>query len=344
MITSIRGFASDNNSGIHSKVLEAISAANQRHVVGYGDDVYTAQVVEQFKALFGQHAEVFFVFGGTAANVLGLKACTQPYNAIICAETAHINVNECGAAEQFAHCKLLTIPTTDGKITIEQAKRYLQTMGDPHCVQPKVISITQPTELGTLYTPAEIRALADFAHANNLLLHMDGARIANATVALGGNVRSFTADVGVDVLSFGGTKNGMMTGDAVVFLNPVLATNFAFTRKQGMQLCSKMRFISAQFQAMLTDNLWLKNASHANTMAWLLAEKISALPGIAITQKIQTNAVFAQIPRHIIKPLQEQFFFYVWDEEAAVVRLVASFDTQEEDIVRFVSLLQSLLG
>ena len=342
MITPSRGFASDNNAGIHPVVLKAIEDANQGHVVGYGNDAYTLQAVESFKKLFGQSAEIFFVFGGTAANVLGLKACTQPYNAIICAQSAHINVNECGAIEQFGHCKLLLVPTADGKITVDQVKNHLHGIGDPHHVQPKVISITQPTELGTLYTPAEVKALGDFAHANGLLLHMDGARIANATVALGGNVRAFTVDAGVDVLSFGGTKNGMMGGEAIVFLNPALAHNFKFTRMQGMQLNSKMRFVAAQFNALLTDDLWLKNAAHANTMAWLLAEKVRTLPGVTLTQKVQTNAIFAHIPQQVIKLLQEKFFFYVWNEETAEVRWVTSFDTQEEDIAQFIGCLREI--
>ncbi|MDR1983757.1 MAG: low specificity L-threonine aldolase [Prevotellaceae bacterium] len=338
-----KGFASDNNSGIHPDILKAIYETNNGHTIAYGDDDFTEKSKQKFKEHFGNNAEVFFVFNGTAANVLSLKAATQPHNAIICSELAHINVDECGAPERFTGCKLLTCTTTNGKITVAEIAKHLHGIGFQHHAQPKIISISQPAELGTVYSPAEIKTIAQFAHANNLLLHVDGARLANAAASLGLPFKKFTADVGVDVLSFGGTKNGMMYGEAVVLLNPELCENFMYTRKQAMQLASKMRFISAQFIAYLSNNQCIETATHSNKMAKLLESKIKEIPQIKITQKVESNAVFALIPPEIYDDLQKEYFFYLWDEKNYEARWMCSFDTTEDDINKFVELIKKLI-
>ena len=335
-----RSFASDNNAGVHPKILKAIEGANRGHVVAYGDDAYTELAIAKFREHLGKNVEVFFVFGGTGANVLGLKAVTQPHHAVICAETAHINVDECGAPEKFTGCKLLSIKTTDGKITVDQIKPFLHGVGFEHHVQPRVVSISQSTEMGTVYTPREIRTLADFAHRHDMLLHIDGARIANAAVSLNTELREITADVGVDILSFGGAKNGMMYGEAVVFFDRELARDFKYIRKQGTHLASKMRFISAQFEALLTNNLWRENAAHANRMAQVLATELRKIPLIEITQKVGANGVFAIVPKKYVAVLQKKYFFYVWNEETSEVRFMTSFDTTEQDIKDFVALVK----
>lgn len=340
---SKRSFASDNNAGVHPHVMEAIQAANDGHVIAYGDDPFTARAVEKFQEHLGNSAEVFFVFGGTGANVLGLKAMTQSHHAIICAETAHINVDECGAPEKFTGCKLLPVTTADGKVTIDHIKPLLHGVGFEHHVQPRVISISQATEMGTVYTPREMKALSAFAHDHDMLLHVDGARIANAAANLKLKLRAITRDVGVDVLSFGGAKNGMMYGEAVVFFDKALAQGFKYTRKQGMHLPSKMRYISAQFEALLTGNLWRENAAHANRMAQLLAGELGKIPQIRITQKVEANGVFAVLPKKYIAKLQKKYFFYVWNEETSEVRFMTSFDTTEDDIKDFVSLVRKTL-
>ena len=338
-----RSFASDNNAGIHPKVLQAIAGANEGHVIAYGDDPYTARAVKLFRDHFGKSIEVFLVFGGTGANVLGLKAITHPPHAIVCAQTAHINVDECGAPEKSTGCKLLDVPTNDGKITVEHVRPFLSVIGNEHHVQPRVISISQATEMGTVYTPGELKALSRFAHKHDMLLHMDGARIANAAAGLKTSLRAITADAGVDVLSFGGAKNGMMYGEAVIFFDPALAKEFKFIRKQGTHLPSKMRFISAQFEALLSNDLWRENASHANRMARMLAKELEKIPQIELTQKVESNGVFARIPQKYIPQLQKQYFFYVWDEAISEVRFMTSFDTTEEDIKNFVALIKKTL-
>ncbi len=338
-----RSFASDNNAGVHPKIMEAIAAANDGHVIAYGDDPYTARAIKLFRNQLGKDAEVFFVFGGTGANVLGLKAATASHHAIICAETAHINVDECGAPEKFTGCKLLPVSTPDGKITPEQIKPLLHEVGFEHHVQPRVVSIAQATEMGTVYTPRELKALANFAHDNNMQLHMDGARIANAAASLKVKLATITRDAGVDILSFGGAKNGMMYGEAVVFFDKGLAKDFKYTRKQGTHLPSKMRFISAQFEALLTDDLWRHNALHANHMAQLLAQELAKIPQLVITQKVEANGVFALVPKRYIPLLQKRYFFYVWNEETSEVRLMTSFDTTKEDIADFVRLVKKTM-
>ncbi|MBN1791874.1 MAG: low specificity L-threonine aldolase [Bacteroidales bacterium] len=339
-----RGFASDNNAGIHPLLVEAIQEANKGHVIAYGDDPYTGNAVRTIKSYFGRESEVFFVLTGTGANVLSLSSLIDSFHGVICAETAHINVDECGAPEKFCNCKLLSVPSSDGKLTPALIERHLHGFGFEHHVQPKVISISQPTEMGTVYTSEEIRSLSVLAKQYNMFLHMDGARLANAAVSLDLDFKSFTADAGVDVLSFGGTKNGMLFGESVIFFRPELAENFKYMRKQSMQLASKMRYIGAQFHVYLHTNLWRTNAAHANEMAGLLFRKTSILPGVRITQKVEANAVFAIIPREIIKPLQDKYFFYIWDEARSEVRWMTSFDTTTGDIESFAACLQSLLA
>ena len=335
-----RSFASDNNAGVHPVIMQAIAAANDGHVIAYGDDPFTARAVELFRQHLGRDAEVYFVFGGTGANVLGLKAGTESHQAIICAQTAHINVDECGAPEKFTGCKLLPIASADGKIRADQIKPLLHEVGFEHHVQPRVISVSQATEMGTVYTPRELKSLAKFAHEHDMLLHVDGARIANAAASLNLKLKDITRDAGVDILSFGGAKNGMMYGEAVVFFNKSLANNFKYTRKQGTHLPSKMRFISAQFAALLSNDLWRQNAEHANRMAQLLARELTKIPQITITQKVEANGVFAIVPKKYVALLQKKYFFYVWNEETSEVRFMTSFDTTEEDIAAFIALVR----
>src|SRR6476661_7549838 len=282
-----RSFASDNNAGVHPEVLQAIAAANQGHAVGYGDDPCTEAAIRNFKKHFGQDIEVFIVFNGTAANCLSLKALTSTYHAVICAEAAHIYTDECGAPEKFTGCKLIPLPTREGKLTVEAVRQAYHGIGDQHHVQPRVISITQSTEVGTVYRLHEIRALADFAHERGMFLHVDGARIANAAATLGKSLRECTRDAGMDVLSFGATKNGGMGAEAVVFFNPDLAREFKFYRKQGMQLASKMRYLAAQFEALFKADLWLKNARHSNRMAQLLKRELSKVPPVKIAYPVE---------------------------------------------------------
>lgn len=340
----MRSFASDNNAGIHPEILAAIAAANTGHVRAYGDDPYTARAIERFRHHLGPNVEVFFVFNGTGANVLGIQALARPHQAVICADLAHINVDECGAPEKIAGCKLLGVPAPDGKLTPAAIAARMRGIGDQHHVQPRVVSISQSSEYGTVYSAAEVRALADYAHANGLLLHMDGARIANAAAALDLPLRAVTADAGVDVLSFGGTKNGLMGGEAVVFFDPFHAESFRFLRKQGMQLASKMRFVAAQFDALLADDLWLRNARHANAMARRLADGLRPIPGVTITQSVDANAVFAILPRARVSALQAEAYFYLWDEAQSEARLMASFDTTEADVDQFVMAALRHLG
>ena len=335
-----RGFASDNNSGVHPAVLRAMESVNDGHVIAYGGDPCTADAIKKIKNEFGEGAEVFFVFTGTAANVLGLKAATENWNSVICADTAHIHCDECGAPEFFTGCKLLTVPTPDGKLTVDLIRSHMHGFDFEHHAQPKVVSVTQATEMGTVYTPDELREICDYAHSLGLLVHMDGARICNAAVSLGVPLSEITAGTGIDVLSFGGTKNGLMYGEAIVFFNASLSRNFKYVRKQGMQLASKMRYISAQFDALLTDRLWFENASHANKMAAMLADEVSDIPGIQITQKPEINGVFAIVPPAIVPELQKEYFFYIWNEETSEVRWMTSWDTTEEDISGFVRLLK----
>lgn len=339
-----RSFASDNNAGVHPEVLEAIARANQGHTVGYGDDAYTESAVRKFKEHFGDDVEVFIVFNGTAANCLSLKALTDSYHAVICTDFAHIYTDECGAPEKFTGCKLIPVPNQNGKLTVEAVHGAYHGIGDQHHVQARVVSITQSTEMGTVYKPGEIKALARFCHERNLFLHMDGARIANAAASLKQNLRQATRDLGVDVLSFGGTKNGIMGAEAVVFFDKKLANNFLYFRKQGMQLASKMRFISVQLEALLTNDLWLTSAQHANRMARLLEKQVSEISGVEIVYPVEGNGVFAKIPRRAIAKIQKRYFFYVWNEEESVVRWMCSFDTTEEDVKDFAKFVSEVVS
>jgi threonine aldolase len=339
-----RSFASDNNASMHSEILKAIANANQGHVPGYGDDPYTKSAERKFQQHFGPDIDVFIVFNGTAANTLSLKALTESYHAVICAEDAHIYTDECGAPEKFTGCKLIPIRTTEGKLTVETVRRVYYGIGDEHHVQPRLISITQATETGTVYKPNEIQALARFGHERQMFLHMDGARIANAAASLRQTLREATRDLGVDVLSFGGTKNGAMGAEAVVFFDRKLSQDFKYRRKQGMQLASKMRFISAQLDALLSNNLWLANAQHSNRMAKLLEKEVRKIPGIKIVYKVEANGVFAKIPRSAIAKLRKRYFFYVWNEEHSVVRWMCSFDTTEKDVRDFARFVAETVG
>ena len=339
-----RGFASDNSSTVHPEVLAAIAAANSGHVYGYGHDRVTEGFAERFRQEFGEQACAYPVWGGTAANVLSLRAICRPWEAVICAPTAHLNVDECGAPEAIAGVKLLVAAAEHGKLSPESVEAMITRVGDEHAVQPRVLSISQCTELGTVYAVDEVAALADAAHTHGLLLHVDGARLSNAAAALGVSLRELTAGVGVDVLSFGGTKNGLLGAEAVVFLNPSLAEGFEYLRKQSLQLASKMRFLAAQLDALLTDELWLRCASHANAMAALLAERVRGLRGVTITRPVQTNVVFARIPSEAIVPLQEQYDFYVWDERASEVRWMCSWDNTEQDVEDFAEAVRAAVA
>ncbi|MCA1619691.1 MAG: low specificity L-threonine aldolase [Acidobacteria bacterium] len=338
-----RGFASDNNAGVHPRVMEALGAANVGHAVAYGDDAYTVRAVGLFRERFGERAEVFFVFGGTGANVAALAAVTRPHHAVVCAETSHVNVDECGAVERLAGCKLLPLAGAGGKLRPEQVEPLLARRGDQHHSQPRVVSVAQATELGTVYTVEELKGLAEFAHREGMLLHVDGARLANAAAHLGVSLEELTAGAGVDVLSFGGAKNGMMYGEAVVFFDPALAEDFRFVRKQCAQLPSKTRFIAAQFAALLEGDLWRETAAHANSRARQLAAELRAIPQVRLTQPVESNAVFAVLPRDAIARVQERFFFYVWNEQTSEVRLMCSYDTTEEDVRELAAAIREAL-
>jgi threonine aldolase len=334
-----QSFASDNNAGIHPRVLAAIEEANRGHVLAYGDDPITVRAIGRLREHFGGDAEIFFVLTGGAANVLALDAIVEPHHAILCADTSHLAVDECGAPERFLGAKLIDVPAKDGKLTADDVVRWRRDVGDPHRVQLKAVSITQPTELGAVYSIDEIRTIADTAHRMGLLVHMDGARLANAAAHLDVPLRAITRDAGVDVLSFGGTKNGLFLGEAVVFFEPALAKDFVYRRKQAMQLLSKMRFVSAQFLALMTDDLWLENARHANRMAARLGEKVRQIPSVRLTREVQANFVFATLPATLLARLQEHQPFYVWTQEIGEVRWMTAFDTTAASVDAFAELI-----
>jgi threonine aldolase len=327
-----RAFASDNWSGVHPDVLAAMAAANVDHAPSYGDDTVTAEAAGLFKQHFGDDAEVCFVFNGTGANVVGLQALLRPFEAVICAESAHINVDECGAPERFLGSKLVAVPAPEGKLTPTSVAAAAGGVGDQHHVQPRVVSITQATEVGTCYRVDEVRALADWAHEHGMSLHLDGARLSNAAAWLEVGLGAFGSSAGVDVLSFGGTKNGAMAAEAVVAFGSAGDSSLRYIRKQSMQLASKMRFVSAQFVAILSGDLWRVNARHANHMAGRLAEGVSGVPGVALAHPVEANGVFAVLPRQATEALQKEHPFHTWDEAAGVVRWMTSFDTTEEDV------------
>ena len=324
-------FASDNYAGAHPAVLDAITVANGGWAQAYGDDVWTARLRDRLRELFGD-VEPFPVFNGTGGNVTALAAVLRPYEAVVCPETAHINVDECGAPERIAGAKLVDVPTPDGKLTPELLRGRLVGFGDQHHVQAKVVSISQSTELGTVYAPGEIAALAATAHEAGLLLHVDGARLVNAAEALGLELRALTSDCGVDLLTLGGTKSGLLGAEAVVFLRPELAADYLYARKQGTQLASKMRFISAQLLRLFEGDLWRETAGHANGMARRLGDAVAAVPGVRIAYPLQANAVFAALPRPVIERLHERYHFYVWDEAAGIVRWMCSWQTTTGDV------------
>jgi threonine aldolase len=338
-----RGFASDNNAGVHPDILKEIISSNSGHVTGYGSDIYTEKALSLFKEHFGNLTETYFVFTGTAANVLGLSGIMKSWNSIITASTAHLEGDECGAPEKFIGCKVLVVDTPDGKISPELIEKHMHGIDFEHHSQPKVISITQSTEMGTVYTVAEIARIATFAHARGMLLHMDGARLANAAISLNLPFKAFTTDAGVDVLSFGGTKNGMMSGESICFLKPGLSDDFKYIRKQGMQLASKMRFISAQYIGYFRNDLWKRCASNSNAMARMLADKLKLITEVNVTQEVQSNGVFVIMPADIAEKMRDHYFFYPWDEKRSEYRLMASWDTKEEDIEDFVRLLKKEL-
>lgn len=336
-------FASDNYSGVHPAVMDALVKANAAHTPSYGADPYTAEAISKFRHFFGNDVEVHLVYNGTGANVLGLQTLTRSYHAVLCAELAHIHVDESTAPEKFLGCKLIPVPAPNGKMTPAAIEEKIQRLDDQHHPQAKVISLSQSTEYGTVYSIDELKNIAAVARKHNLFFHMDGARIANAAVSLNADFASFTRDVGVDVLSFGGTKNGMMFGEAVIIFNRDVAQDFKYIRKQGMQLHSKMRFIGAQFAALLSDDLWKRNARHANRMAKLLEAELRAVKEVAITQTVDANSVFALFPGKIIAPLQEELYFYIWNDRTLEARLMCAFDTTEEEIKNFGKKLRSLV-
>lgn len=329
-------FASDNYAGVHPSVMQALYEANKESSPAYGNDTWTDETRELFREHFGQFVEVYFVSTGTAANVLGISAYLPPYGAVIAAEDSHINTDECGAFEHYTGCKILPISTPTGKLTVSHVERYLEQRGNIHRTQPMVVSVTQPTELGVLYEVKELRQLVEYAHTQGLKVHMDGARLCNAAAALGVSLGALTADCGIDVLSFGGTKNGMMMGEAVVFFDHQKADVFPFIRKQGMQLASKMRFISAQFKALLSHDVWLMNALHANAMASLLKEQLNSVEELTFAFPLSTNALFARVAHEsIIDELLKDYAFYVWNSRTLEVRWMTSFATTTEEVMNF---------
>jgi threonine aldolase len=343
-MTNLRGFASDNNSGVHPIIMQALSDVNNGHVVAYGHDHYTESAIDKFKGLFGSDIDVYFVFNGTGANVLALKSVTESWQSILCSEVAHIYEDECGAPEKITGCKLIPLPHAHGKINIEGIHKHMVWLDDEHRVQPRVVSITQTTEMGGVYTLEEIKEISAFCKANNLLLHMDGARLSNAAVQLGLDYVEFTKNAGVDILSFGGTKNGLMFGEAVIFFNPAHAKHSKYFRKQNMQLNSKMRYVAAQFKAYIESGIWKENAINANEKAQYLYNAVKNLPEIKVMHPVEANGVFAIIPKEITAVFQKEVFFYVFDEHANMVRWMCSWDTTFDDIDRFVKRLKELLA
>ncbi|GAA2798496.1 threonine aldolase family protein [Nonomuraea dietziae] len=332
---ALKAFASDNYAGVHPEILQAIAVANEGHQISYGEDVYTEALQGVFKRHFGDTAQVFPVFNGTAANVVSLRSMTRQWEAVVCADTAHIHTDEGGAPEVAGGIKLLTVSTPDGKLTPELIDTQAWGFGDVHRAQPKVVSISNTTELGTLYTPDEIAAVCEHAHALGMTVHLDGSRLTNAAAALDVPLRALTTDAGVDVLSFGGTKIGLLYGEAIVVLNPEAASGIDYLRKTFMQLSSKMRFVSAQFEALLSGDLWLRNARQANAMGRRLAEAVKDIPGLEVPRPVQANAVFARLPKDAIARLQKRFRFYTWNEAIGEVRWMCAFDTTAADVDAF---------
>jgi threonine aldolase len=337
----MRAFASDNYAGAHPEVLAAIAEANADHAVSYGNDPWTARATELLRAQFGDRADPWLVFNGTAANVLSLGALTRTWECVVTPDTSHLHVDEAAAPERMAGVKLLTLPTAQGKLGPEQIEPLLARQGDEHSPQVRVVSIANTTELGTVYSVEETRALADVAHANGLMLHVDGSRLANAAASLGASLADVSAAAGADVVSFGLTKNGALGVEAVVFLREPSPSGFAWLRKQHAQLSSKMRFMAAQVVALLEDDLWLRSATHANAMAALLAQRVSAIPGVRVSRPVQANAVFAILPGALADAVRARYPFYTWDEGTGEVRWMCSWDTTEQDVAGFVAALEA---
>ena len=340
----MKAFASDNYASAHPDVLAAMAQANEGHAVSYGADPWTARALEILRGHFGERAQSLLVFNGSGANVVSIRAVCRPWQAVICAETAHVNVDEGGAPERIAGVKLLTVATPDGKLTPDDVRARVERVGDEHAVQARLVTITQSTEYGTRYSPEEIRALADTAHELGLVLHMDGSRLSNAAAGLGCALGELTTDVGVDLLSLGGTKNGMVLGEAVVFLDPGLADGAKYLRKQTLQLASKGRFLAAQFEAMFGSDLWRRNAAHANAMAARLAERLGEIPGVTITQRVQANGVFAVVPLQAADAVRARWPFYTWDEAKREERLMCSWDTTADEVDAFAGALAEACG
>jgi threonine aldolase len=337
-----KSFGSDNHSGAHQAVVDAVIAANTGDATAYGEDEWTRRATAELRELFRAEGDVFFVFNGSAANVLGLSLLLRRYEAVICAESAHIHTDECGAAEQILGTKLLTVPSPDGKITVEGIARHLRGRGDEHHAQPGAVAITQTTELGTCYSLAELRTISEFCHTNDLRLFIDGARLANAAAQLDCSPADLAAHA--DVLSFGGTKNGALGAEAVIVMRPELVADAPYLRKQQLQLASKMRFLAAQFLALLDRDLWRQSASHANAMAQRLAGGIQDLPGVELAYPVESDAVFARLDPQHIEVLQREWYFYVWDEETSTVRWMTAFDTTESDVDQFVASIAAVAG
>ncbi|MGH9134071.1 MAG: threonine aldolase family protein [Ilumatobacteraceae bacterium] len=340
-------FASDNFAGAHPRVVDAVASANTGHTMAYGDDPYTAECEARFRDLFGPATQTYLAFTGTGANVLALATMLRPAQAVVCTAWSHIAVDETGAPERILGAKLIGVPSDDGKIRPEQLDDLAHLIGVAHHAQPGVVSLTQSTELGTLYTPDEVAALCDTAHRLGMTVHVDGARIANAVAALGGTaaaLRSLTVDAGVDVLTFGGTKNGLLGGEAVVYLDTSLATAARFVRKQVTQLPSKMRFIAAQFNALLDDGLWVELATHANAMAALLYTRTVAITAIETDAPPQVNSLFPRLPAAAIEPLREWCFFWDWDPGRRQVRWMTAWDTTTDDVQRFAEGVAKILA
>jgi len=330
-------FGSDNHSGAHPLILKAMEAANQGYWHGYGEESYTEAVQQNVANLFGKSASALFLMTGTGANVLALQSLIKSYEAIFCADTAHINMHEAGAVQKFTQSRLIVIKTPDGKLTPELIAPNISLMADQHMSQPRIISISQATEYGTVYALQELKALSDYAHANKMLLHIDGARLANAAVSLNCSLEAMTSDCGVDIVSFGATKNGCLFGEALIFLNqPDAAKDAVYYRKQLTQLISKMRYITAQMEAYLKDDLWKQNAANANNMAQYFASRLSEIKSVTITQPVRANSVFAILPKEIIPALQEKYHFYLWNETRYEVRLMCSWNTTKEMIDEFI--------
>jgi len=339
----MRSFGSDNHSGIHPVILKAINQANVNHTCAYGDDTYSEVLQKKIEEVFGKNATIFPTFNGTGANICSLRACVQPFHAILCSDSAHIFVDECGAPEYLTGAALKPIPTKNGKVTVEMLEPFLHAFGFEHHSQPKVLYISQATEMGTIYKPEEIKNLAHFLHAHKMYLHIDGARLANAAVTLQCSLKEITIDCGVDILSFGGTKNGMLMGESVITFRPELAENMKYIRKQSTQLFSKMRFSAAQFLAYFQNELWLHNALHANKMAKLLRCKIEKVGNFEFTQPTEANIILVKFPPTLISEMLKHHFFYVWNENMHEIRLVTSWDTTEGDVEAFIDTLSCVL-